>query len=291
MGCKGSRVRIPPPRPIKLNRPRPVFLFASVAGVRRYAMLISPLPPVCGAPCRPSQPLAANRTESRCASWSATTTVTSPPASRRSPRRSARSRQVTVVAPERDRSGASNSLTLDRPALASQDVQRLSITSMAPRPTASISRSPGCSTTCPTWSSPASIMAPTWGTTRCIRVRWRPHRGLLLGRALDRGVAGEQVGHDFTAAAHVSRATSPSASCATPFREPVLLNVNVPDVAYERLQGIRVTRWASATRPSRWCKQRDAARRDRLLGGGGRAGRRMPARAPISMRWRTALCR
>ena len=51
----------------------------------------------------------------RCASSFPTTTVTSPRASSISPPRCAPHAEITVVAPERDRSGASNSLTLDRP--------------------------------------------------------------------------------------------------------------------------------------------------------------------------------
>ena len=55
------------------------------------------------------------RQPTRCASCSATTTATSRPASRASPQTLAPLAEITVVAPERDRSGASNSLTLDRP--------------------------------------------------------------------------------------------------------------------------------------------------------------------------------
>jgi 5'-nucleotidase len=53
--------------------------------------------------------------------------------------------EITVVAPERDRSGASNSLTLDRP-LTVRRAPTGSSTSTARRPTASTSRSPAFST-------------------------------------------------------------------------------------------------------------------------------------------------
>jgi 5'-nucleotidase len=46
---------------------------------------------------------------------------------------------------------------------------------------------------------------------------------------------------DFSAAARVARDLA-ERFMRNPFPQPVLLNVNVPDVAYERLQGLRVTR-------------------------------------------------
>ena len=48
--------------------------------------------------------------------------------------------EITVVAPERDRSGASNSLTLDRPLTVRTRAQRLPASSTARRPTACTSR-------------------------------------------------------------------------------------------------------------------------------------------------------
>ena len=46
---------------------------------------------------------------------------------------------------------------------------------------------------------------------------------------------------DFTAAARVARDLA-ERFMREPFPQPVLLNVNVPDVAYDRLQGVKVTR-------------------------------------------------
>lgn len=79
--------------------------------------------------------------------------------------------ELTVVAPERNRSGASNSLTLDRPLNLRQagngfyyvngtpsDCVHLAVTGMLP--------------TQPDMVVQASILAPTWGTTRFIPARW-----------------------------------------------------------------------------------------------------------------------
>ena len=68
----------------------------------------------CGTRCS-TKPAGRSRGSNRCASSFPTTTAISLPASSISPQLCAPRAEITVVAPERDRSGASNSLTLDRP--------------------------------------------------------------------------------------------------------------------------------------------------------------------------------
>ena len=68
----------------------------------------------CGTRCS-TKPAGRSRGSNRCASSFPTTTAISLPASSVSPQPCAPRAEITVVAPERDRSGASNSLTLDRP--------------------------------------------------------------------------------------------------------------------------------------------------------------------------------
>jgi 5'-nucleotidase len=77
--------------------------------------------------------------------------------------------EITVVAPERDRSGASNSLTLDRPLVAQTRGERFLSTSTGRPPTVFISPSPACSTGFRTWWCRESTWVPTWATTRFIR--------------------------------------------------------------------------------------------------------------------------
>jgi len=38
----------------------------------------------------------------------------------------------------------------------------------------------------------------------------------------------------------------------TPLGQPALFNINVPDVPYEELRGLEVTRLGRRTRPNRW---------------------------------------
>ena len=149
--------------------------------------------------------------------------------------------QVTVVAPERDRSGASNSLTLDRPLMVRKtpsgfhyvngtptDCVHLAVTGLLPElPEMVISGiNHGANMGDDTVYS-GTVAAAT--------------EGFLLGIP---SVAISLVhgGQDrFDTAARV--ALDLVARCqAHPVAEPTLLNVNVPDVPYEVLAGIEVTR-------------------------------------------------
>ena len=65
--------------------------------------------------------------------------------------------------------------------------------------------------------------------------------GYLLGVPAIADVARRQVGHAFATAAHVAHQLV-QRYLANPVKEPMLLNVNVPDIPLAELKGIKVTR-------------------------------------------------
>jgi len=149
--------------------------------------------------------------------------------------------EVTVVAPERDRSGASNSLTLDRPLSLRQapsgyyyvngtptDCVHLAVTGMMPElPDMVISGiNRGANMGDDTIYS-GTVAAAT--------------EGFLLGiPSIAVSLASKSADNYQTAARVVSEIV---ARCLRdPFPQPILLNINVPDVPYEALQGSVVTR-------------------------------------------------
>jgi len=148
---------------------------------------------------------------------------------------------ITVVAPERDRSGASNSLTLDRPLLLRQapggfyyvngtptDCVHLAVTGMLDHlPDMVISGiNHGANMGDDTIYS-GTVAAAT--------------EGYLLGiSAIAVSLASHNAQHFDTAARVVADLVRRIQ--AQPPAEPMLLNVNVPDCAWDELDGISVTR-------------------------------------------------
>lgn len=149
--------------------------------------------------------------------------------------------EVTVVAPERDRSGASNSLTLDRPLTVRRaqngylfvngtptDCVHLAVTGLLDRlPDVVISGiNHGANMGDDTIYS-GTVAAAT--------------EGFLLGiPSIAISLVAEGGDHHDTAARIAVELVRRFDS--SPFGEPVLLNVNVPDVPYEALRGVEVTR-------------------------------------------------
>jgi 5'-nucleotidase len=148
---------------------------------------------------------------------------------------------VTVVAPERDRSGASNSLTLDRPLSVRQspsgffyvngtptDCVHLAVTGLLEQlPEMVISGINHGSNMGDDTVYSGTVAAAT--------------EGFLLGiPSLAVSLAGGTGEHFETAAGVVVHLVRRHA--ANPVAEPILLNLNVPDVAADQLQGIEVTR-------------------------------------------------
>lgn len=148
---------------------------------------------------------------------------------------------ITVVAPERDRSGASNSLTLDRPLMLRQahsgfyyvngtptDCVHLAVTGMLDHlPDMVISGiNHGANMGDDTIYS-GTVAAAT--------------EGFLLGvPSLAISLASHAAGH-YATAARVA-ADLAQRVMARPFAVPMLLNVNVPDIAYQDLRGTEITR-------------------------------------------------
>jgi 5'-nucleotidase len=149
--------------------------------------------------------------------------------------------EITVVAPERDRSGASNSLTLDRPLQLTRahngyffvngtptDCVHMAVTGLLDfEPDFVVSGINSGSNMGDDTLYSGTVAAAT--------------EGYLLGiPSIAVSLTGREFVH-YATAARVARETVERLSRA-PFGAPVLLNVNVPDVPYEALSGFEVTR-------------------------------------------------
>ncbi len=149
--------------------------------------------------------------------------------------------EVTVVAPERDRSGASNSLTLDRPLFLRRaengfffvngtptDCVHLAVTGMLEhRPDMVVSG--------------INLGANMGDDTIYSGTVAAAMEGYLLGVPSLAVSLTSKLGAHFDTAVRVARQLIERCQRGQ-FDEPVLLNVNVPDVAYGELRGLRVTR-------------------------------------------------
>ena len=149
--------------------------------------------------------------------------------------------EITVVAPERDRSGASNSLTLDRPLTVHKahngffyvngtptDCVHMAVTGILDfEPDVVVSGINSGSNMGDDTLYSGTVAAAT--------------EGYLLGIP---SVAVSLVGKEFTHYRSAARIAAEIVGrlARAPFGAPVLLNVNVPDVPYESIAGIEVTR-------------------------------------------------
>ncbi len=148
---------------------------------------------------------------------------------------------ITVVAPERDRSGASNSLTLDRPLMLSRahngfhfvngtptDCVHMAVTGLLDfEPDVVVSGINSGSNMGDDTLYSGTVAAATEGYLLGI-----PSIAIsLTGKVFQHYDTAARVAHELVA--RLARA---------PFGAPVLLNVNVPDVPYESIAGVEVTR-------------------------------------------------
>jgi 5'-nucleotidase len=149
--------------------------------------------------------------------------------------------EVTVVAPERNRSGASNSLTLDRPLHLKEapngffyvngtptDCVHLAVTGM-------LDHEPDMVLSGINWGPNMGDDTIYSGTVAAAM------EGYLLGVPSIALSLASFSGRNFAIAGRVARMLAERLRDC-PFGAPVLLNVNVPDVPHEMLQGLRVTR-------------------------------------------------
>jgi 5'-nucleotidase len=189
--------------------------------------------------------------------------------------------EVTVVAPERDRSGASNSLTLDRPLMVRKtpagfhyvngtptDCVHLAVTGLLPElPEMVISGiNHGANMGDDTVYS-GTVAAAT--------------EGFLLGiPSVAVSLANLQQEHFQAAADFVAGLAARFA--ADPVPEHVLLNVNVPDLPPDQIQAWKSPASAGVTRPRTPSRRSTRATRP-CTGWAPRARPRMPAPARIFM--------
>jgi 5'-nucleotidase len=149
--------------------------------------------------------------------------------------------EITVVAPERDRSGASNSLTLDRPLMLSKapngflyvngtptDCVHMAVTGILDfEPDVVVSGINSGSNMGDDTLYSGTVAAAT--------------EGYLLGiPSIAVSLVGKEFKH-FASAAQVALDLVKRLERA-PFGAPVLLNVNVPDVPYGEITGMEITR-------------------------------------------------
>ncbi|HUW36256.1 MAG TPA: 5'/3'-nucleotidase SurE [Rhodocyclaceae bacterium] len=149
--------------------------------------------------------------------------------------------EVSVVAPERDRSGASNSLTLDRPLSLRQAANGFYYVNGTPTDCVHLAVTGMLDTLPDMVVSGINLGANMGDDTIYSGTVAAATEGYLLGvPALAVSLAGK-TGTHFETAARVARDLVRRFQQGA-FGEPVLLNVNVPDVPYERLKGLQVTR-------------------------------------------------
>jgi 5'-nucleotidase len=149
--------------------------------------------------------------------------------------------EVTVVAPERDRSGASNSLTLDRPLTVKCAQNGFYYVNGTPTDCVHLAVSGLLEHLPDVVVSGINHGANMGDDTIYSGTVAAASEGFLLGIP---SVAISLVsdGNDqFATAARVARELV-ARFRARPMGQPVLLNVNVPDMPYEQLRGVEVTR-------------------------------------------------
>jgi len=149
--------------------------------------------------------------------------------------------EVTVVAPERDRSGASNSLTLDRPLSVRRAANGFWFVNGTPTDcvhlavTGLLDRLPDCVVSGINHGANMGDDTIYSGTVAAAT------EGYLLGiPSIAVSLASRSGSHFETAAAVALRMVERLAR--EPVSQPVLLNVNVPDVGPEALKGEEITR-------------------------------------------------
>ncbi|HXM82181.1 MAG TPA: 5'/3'-nucleotidase SurE [Burkholderiales bacterium] len=149
--------------------------------------------------------------------------------------------EVTVVAPERDRSGASNSLTLDRPLTARRAPNGYFSVNGTPTDCVHIAVTGLLDFTPDLVVSGINLGANMGDDTIYSGTVAAAAEGYLLGiSAVAVSLTSKEGGH-FESAIGVALQIVERFRRA-PFSEPLLLNVNVPDLAPAELRGMEVTR-------------------------------------------------
>lgn len=149
--------------------------------------------------------------------------------------------EVTVVAPERDRSGASNSLTLDRPLTVRRAPNGYFSVNGTPTDCVHIAVTGLLDFTPDLVVSGVNLGANMGDDTIYSGTVAAAAEGYLLGIPSLALSLASKAGEHFESAIGVALKMVERLA-RRPFREPVLLNVNVPDIAPARLGAMEVTR-------------------------------------------------
>lgn len=149
--------------------------------------------------------------------------------------------EVTVVAPERDRSGSSNSLTLDRPLTVRQAQNRTYYVNGTPTDCVHLAVTGLLRELPDIIISGINHGANMGDDTIYSGTVAAATEGFLLGiPSIAISLVAEGSNHFSTAGRIAAELVGRFSERA--IRQPVLLNVNVPDLEYPNLRGIRVTR-------------------------------------------------
>ncbi|MBK8523611.1 MAG: 5'/3'-nucleotidase SurE [Betaproteobacteria bacterium] len=149
--------------------------------------------------------------------------------------------EITVVAPERDRSGASNSLTLDRPLSLRRTANGFYHVNGTPTDCVHLAVTGMLDTLPDMVVSGINHGANMGDDTIYSGTVAAATEGYLLGvPAIAVSLVGKSGTHFATAAGIAKQLVE--RFIAQPIRSSVLLNVNVPDVPPEQIRGIKVTR-------------------------------------------------
>ncbi len=149
--------------------------------------------------------------------------------------------EVTVVAPERDRSGASNSLTLDRPLIVRRAANGYYSVNGTPTDCVHLAVTGLLDFTPDVIVSGVNLGANMGDDTIYSGTVAAAVEGYLLGIPALAVSLTSKAGEHFDSAIGVALRMVERLA-RNPFGQPVLLNVNVPDVAPDRLRGFEVTR-------------------------------------------------
>ncbi len=149
--------------------------------------------------------------------------------------------EITVVAPERNRSGASNSLTLDRPLHLRRAANGYMYVTGTPTDCVHLAVTGVLDHQPDMVVSGINLGANMGDDTIYSGTVAAATEGYLLGVPSIAISLGSFEGRHFDTAGRVACELVQRFG-KTPFVEPVLLNVNVPDVPYDQLRGIQVTR-------------------------------------------------
>ena len=149
--------------------------------------------------------------------------------------------EVTVVAPERDRSGASNSLTLDRPLTLRQSPSGFHYVNGTPTDCVHLAVTGWLSQLPDMVVSGINHGANMGDDTIYSGTVAAATEGFLLGiPSIAVSLAGVTMGHYATAAQVALDLLQRYRK--QPLAQPMLLNVNVPDLPYASLKGVQTTR-------------------------------------------------